>query len=151
MPNTNFRFKSVVAILLLTMLSFSCRKKEGNLDEVMQDLIELGYHGKMERPSGAMEMAALSFLGIDDYLILHETDTPLAVIQFKSEEDNISEERLESLLKMALVYTPEENREELLRKSEDLHEHSYRQGKLLVVWMEEKPEKLLQRLARAYN
>ncbi len=151
MPNTNFRFKSVVAILLLTMLAFSCRKKEGNLDEVMQDLIELGYHGKMERPSGTMEMAALSFLGIDDYLILHETDTPLAVIQFKSEEDNISEERLESLLKMALVYTPEENREELLRKSEDLHEHSYRQGKLLVVWMEEKPEKLLQRLARAYN
>lgn len=137
--------KTLLTIFLIsTVTCISCKPREQNLDNLMHQLVNMGYTGKFEMPETSFEKAALSMFGVDDYLAFEGADNEFVVISFKSEDKVISEERLESLIKLVENNISDSDREGYHITKENWKEHVYQNKNYIVAWSQQRPTEVLE-------
>jgi hypothetical protein len=140
--------KISLTILLLSTIMFSCQKKEKDFVYLEQQLINAGYHGQYERPSGAFQKAAIGILGVEDLLAYSDDNNRFAVIKLKPGNEEDIFDRIAPVMSLLEHYLNENDRQEVTKSLKNIRENSLQHNNILLVWDKYKPadaEKLIKR------
>jgi hypothetical protein len=138
----------ILLLAICTSLFSGCRQKEKNLDTLMDQLITIGYTGQFQRPSSGFEKAALSMFGVDDYLAFTSAEESFVVINFKSEDAVITEDRIETLMTLLENRITEEEAEKLPVNKDNWREHVFQNKNFVVAWEKQKPDDVINIIKR---
>jgi hypothetical protein len=142
------KFRTIIPVLLMGLALSACKQKDKNLDNLMDELVSQGYTGKFERPGGTMEKAALGLFGVNDYLAFDGEQENFVVIDFRSEERALNEDRIESLIKLLETHISSDNEKDFQHIRENWRDHFYQNKNFVVAWEKHKPEKVLEIVGR---
>ncbi len=137
--------KNVLTILFFILLvNTSCEKKERDLAFLHQEMLMAGYTGRYEKPEGALQLAALSLVGVEDYIALRSEDNNIVVIEFKKDDEKELMERVESIVGLFEGYLSEEDKKQLTDSKEKLEKQSWQHNNIVLIWEHEEPKELEQ-------
>lgn len=137
--------KNVLVILFFTLLvNTACEKKERDLAFLHQEMLMAGYTGRYERPEGALQLAALGLVGIEDFIAVRSENNNIVVIEFKKEDEKDMMERVESILGLFEEYLSEEDKKQLSDSKEKLENQSWQHNNIVLIWENEEPKELQQ-------
>jgi hypothetical protein len=132
-----------ISIMVFGIL-YSCKPKEKDLDNLMDEMINLGFTGKFDRPEKTLEKAALSLFGVSDYLAFTTDQNSFIVIDFKSEDIAISEERIETLFELLEKNVTTEDNPDFQILKENWRDHVYQNKNFMVAWEKERPSEVIE-------
>lgn len=136
--------------IIFLLLAVSCQQEERNLEFLETEIIKLGYTGKFERPSGNFQQIALEIVGVDDFIAFKGEDNSFVIFQLKNTNEKDATERFESVLSLVEGYISEEDKKNLSGTKEKIKEHSFQQGKILLLWKDQKPEDVVKIIRRNF-
>ncbi len=135
--------KNVLAILFFILLATTaCEKKERDLAFLHQEMLMAGYTGRYEKPEGALQLAALNLVGIEDFIALRSDNNNIVVIEFKKDNEKKLMERVESILGLFEGYLSEEDKKQLTDSKEKLEKQSWQHNNIVLLWENEEPKEL---------
>lgn len=113
------------------------------MEFVKQEMTSMGYDGTFREPTGALERAAINLVGVDEMLIYESAENHIAVIQFRSTNEEEIRNRIESVITFVEPYLSPEDLNNITNPQELLDKNSVLHNNMMLVWQTEKPEDLV--------
>lgn len=142
--------KLSILSFLFILLTVSCQQEERNLEFLETEIVKLGYTGKFERPSGNFQKIALEIVGVDDFLAFKGKKDSFVIFQLKNDNEKDVAERFESALSLVEGYIGAEDKKNIADSKEKIREHSFQEGKILLLWEKERPEDIVKVIRRNF-
>jgi len=145
--------KKTVAIFVFILLMgtlISCQKKEKNMDYIQQEMVRLGYDGKIERPSGTFEKAAMGLLGVEEVIAYNKGTESFAVIMFKNASEEDLRNRMQKIMSFIELYVAGDDYDKLSKSKELIESQSIMHNNMMVVWHYEKPDDIIKLIRKHF-
>ncbi len=142
--------KTLLLITLILITTLSCQRQEKDFAFLEDEIVRLGYTGKIEKPQGSFQKAALNLVGVDDFLALDGETHKFAIFKLKTDNEKDVLDKIESVLNFVDEYISEEDKKEVARSKEMLKEQSFQHGKILIIWQDEEPVDMVKLIKKSF-
>ncbi len=145
--------KTLPFLFVMAALStafISCHKMPKNMDYIQDEMVRMGYNGKIERPSGTFEKAAMGLMGVEDLMAYNNGMESFAIIKFKNATEEEIDSRIQNIMSFIELYIAGEDYDKLSKTKELIQKQSILHNNIMVVWQYEKPDDVIKLIKKSF-